>query len=140
MRVYASMIMIGWAFATASLAQTTDGQTSAKVQWVKTPSDYMKRWGWGQSSDIKAEGEAVLKCSYSVRGILNDCVVVKDVATNRIDFGDYALVVAKSLRLKPVLSDGSPLTPGSVTFTIPFRQADKIKSGQGIAISPTRGR
>ena len=130
-----AMAGVAAAFATTALAQTAETALPPGMEWAVSPASILVKTGWGRSAtQAKAERGAVLvKCAYNARGAISQCQAV-DERPAGFALGASAVAVARRARLKPTLSDGSALTPGSITFVVIFRDADRLGgSGAGSA-------
>jgi TonB family protein len=116
-------VLLGCALSTAAIAQEgAVGQP--QVQWVKTPSAHLDESRWPvRALRLERDGVAVLKCAYDELGVLKDCRILRD-SDPSIGFGAAALRMVRRFKLKPTLSDGSPLKPGEITFPVPFLMKD----------------
>lgn len=111
---------MGCALTTAAFAQIAE-QPAPSKQWEKTPSSRLDPGSWPERAlRLEKGGDAVLKCSHDEKGVLSACVVLKQ-SPGDLQFGAAALRMSRVFRLKPTLSDGSPLQPGDITFSVPFR-------------------
>jgi protein TonB len=106
--------------ATFILSHASAAEPGA-VQWVKTPSARLDPQSWPERAlRMEVDGEATLHCAYDAQGILGDCKVMSETPSGYA-FGLAAMRMTRRFKLKPVLSDGSPLKPGEITFVVPFR-------------------
>ena len=86
----------------------------------KTPSGGSDWHDWpAPALRLEISGSATLKCNHDDQGQLSGCKVIKESRPLK-GFGDAALRLASTFRLKPTLSDGAPLTAGEITFEVPF--------------------
>jgi hypothetical protein len=117
------------AFATTALAQTADTALPDGLQWTMSPASVLARWGWGGAGtqgDV-GKGVAVVTCAYNARGVLSKCQAINEQPTGFL-LGRTAISVAKRAKLKTTRSDGSALTPGTITFEVVFRDEDRSRS------------
>lgn len=120
MRLLTIVMVVACALAGNASAQSLD-QSSPVKQWVKTPSANLDPDSWPERAlRLEKGGNVVLKCTHNEKGVLSACVVLEQ-SPRDLPFGAAALRMSRVFKLKPTLSDGSPLQPGEITFPVPFR-------------------
>ena len=88
--------------------------------WLAPPSGGSNWRDWpAPALRLEISGSATLKCNHDAQGQLSGCKVTEQSRPDK-GFGDAALRLARTFRLRPTLSDGSPLTAGEITFKVPF--------------------
>ena len=103
-----------------SIPAAPSSATPARLEWVTPPSGGTNWREWpAPALRLEISGSATLKCKHDDQGQLSGCAVI-DESRPLKGFGDAALRLARTFRLKPTLSDGSPLTAGEITFKVPF--------------------
>jgi hypothetical protein len=128
---------VAGALVTGAVAQTADSALPQGVEWAVSPAAVLKKLGWGHvgtQGDV-GKGSATLTCNYDARGVLEKCHAINEFPVG-FAFGNSAVGLSKRMKLKPTLSDGSSLTPGTITFEVAFRDEDRVRNrvgGSGLA-------
>lgn len=69
---------------------------------------------------LAMEGRAAITCGLDDLGQMQDCKVVSEAPAS-LGFGEAALAMSRSFRMRPMTRDGKPVTGGEVTIPISFR-------------------
>jgi hypothetical protein len=118
------------ACATTALAQVAEPGLPPGVEWAVSPASILAKTGWGRSGTQAEAGKgvAVVKCGYDARGLIGKCQALNERPTG-FALGAAAVSVAQRAKLKATLSDGSPLTAGTITVEVVFRDEDRSRLG-----------
>lgn len=108
------------------------GQLAAKGQWPvtdpvwrgKPAAGEMKRYHPERASRAGIEGRAKLSCVVTLKGQLENCVLLSEEPF-RQDFGAAALKVSQIVQMTPGTIDGTPVAGAPVQATFVFQLAPK---------------
>lgn len=111
------------AIAMAGLAGAVAAQTAPIITnpgWLRkpTPEEMMAVWP-AEAARKGVSGKAVISCSVNVTGALQGCTVVSEDPVGS-GFGQAALLLAGSFKMKPRMVDGKPEAGATVKIPINF--------------------
>ncbi len=88
--------------------------------WLRKPSgDDIARYYPERASRMGVEGRAVLSCSVTAKGTLENCSVVSEDPSDQ-DFGSAAMRMSRLFKMKPKQADGAPVEGGTVRIPLRF--------------------
>ena len=100
----------------------------AKPDWLKKPTADQLHAVWPtKAMKSGLSGEAIISCKVTTAGALEACKV-RSEKPEGAGFGDAALLLAPSFRMKPAMRDGQP-TVSSVAIPITFSNPSASRTG-----------
>jgi protein TonB len=89
--------------------------------WLRKPSgDDLARFYPDRAQRTETNGQATISCSVTASGTLTNCSIVSETPAD-YGFGDAALKLSRTFRMRPKTSDGNPVEGGTVRVPIVFR-------------------
>lgn len=116
------------------------GVVLSKPEWVKLPSaEDTARYYPEHASRLGLGGKAVISCTVSNEGTLEDCEVVSETPEGE-SFGLAAVRISRLFVMKPVTRDGAPVGGATVRIPITFQAPEPSGAGAEPAPPPATGR
>jgi TonB family protein len=113
MRGLAAAVMLQAAGTAPSLITNPD--------WIRRPSgSEIARYYPRAAAAAQIEGSAAISCKVSAAGFLVDCTVLDERPAGH-EFGQAALALSTSFRMRPMLRDGAPVEGGTVRIPMQFK-------------------
>jgi TonB family protein len=121
-RAAAMTVVGGLAAPTADHASDSPSSTAVVItepDWLRRPTgEELERFWPAQARGMS--GRAVISCTVTVRGLLDDCSVTSEVPPGH-GFGGAALLLAPSFLMRPLMKDGVPVGGAQVNIPISFK-------------------
>ncbi|WP_312165205.1 energy transducer TonB [Phenylobacterium sp.] len=88
--------------------------------WLRLPSGQdIARYYPDRAQRMNVEGRAVLGCTVTSNGALENCRVVSEEPADQ-GFGEAAMKMSRLFRMRPMTRDGEPVAGGAVRIPIRF--------------------
>jgi len=115
------LVLVGGMLAPGAFApEALADDIVTNPDWLKKPTPEQMRAAWPYEAARKGiGGKAVISCEVDIQGLLKNCGVVSETPEGS-GFGQAALLLAPSFKMKPRRVNGKPAEGGQVRIPISF--------------------